>query len=333
MININKVIIWGHELHNHTHSYIHNGFYIGFKYMGYDTYWFNRNGKNNLDDNIIDFENSLYITHGLECENLPINKTSVYISHNVEWIEISPGYKLPKNHNLNIINVKNGVESSKIITLQVLNIDSNKNAEMYNEKKYYYANKNIIYMPWATDLLPYEIYENIEKIENFKIKNISNFIGMPLEHNQILKNALTKNNIKYANYGGTFDVNSNRNKSIKENMELIQESIIAPALQSQWQIDNHYIPCRIFKNISYGKMGMTNSNAVNELFDNELLYSKDIEELVNIGLDFEKRKDKNEIIKKLMINVAENHTYINRITYILDVIKQFHNIEIQKQLK
>ena len=77
-------------------------------------------------------------------------------------------------------------------------------------------------------------------------------------------------------------------------------------------------------------IGMTNSNAVNELFDNELLYSKDIEELVNIGLDFEKREDKNEIIKKLMINVAENHTYINRITYILDVIKQFHNIEIQK---
>ena len=36
-------------------------------------------------------------------------------------------------------------------------------------------------------------------------------------------------------------------------MLLIQESIIAPALQTDWQVEHEYIPCRIFKNISYGK--------------------------------------------------------------------------------
>ena len=30
-MKINKIIIWGHPLHSHTHSYIHNGFFIAFK--------------------------------------------------------------------------------------------------------------------------------------------------------------------------------------------------------------------------------------------------------------------------------------------------------------
>ena len=77
-------------------------------------------------------------------------------------------------------------------------------------------------MPWATDLLPHEIDENIKNLESFEVKDISNFIGMPLQHNEDLKEVLKKYNIKYEFYGGTFDKNSVRNKSIEENMKLIK---------------------------------------------------------------------------------------------------------------
>lgn len=321
--NINKIIIWGHELHNHTHSYIHNAFYIAFKYMGYDVYWFNRDGKNNYDDKNICFENTLYISHGLECENLPINDTSFYILHNSEMQVISSDRKIPKNHNGNI-----GIKNENFVNLQVYTADC-KNFQKYNNIEYYRYHDNIIFMPWATDLLPNQINFNIQNLNNMKNENICNFIGMPIEYNVILKNELLKHNIIYANFGGTFNINSDRNKSIEENMELIQKSIIAPSLQSQWQIDHHYIPCRIFKNISYGKMGMTNNNSVNELFDNKLLYSENIEELIKMSLDFEKRKDKNILIKELMEKVRDNHTYINRINFILDCIKQKYGVEIK----
>ena len=43
MTKIKKIIIWGHPLHSHTHSYIHNAFYIAFKYLGYNNYWFHDN--------------------------------------------------------------------------------------------------------------------------------------------------------------------------------------------------------------------------------------------------------------------------------------------------
>ena len=178
----------------------------------------------------------------------------------------------------------------------------------------------VIVTPWATDLLPHEIDENIKNLESFNVKNISNFIGMPLEHNSILKNSLEKYNIEYKNYGGTFDKNSDRNKSLEENMKLIQESIIAPALQTQLQIDNHYIPCRIFKNISYGKMGITNSETVYNLFDKNIIYSDSIDNLVTESLEFNKKEDKNIIIKELMIKVRDNHTYINRINFIFEII-------------
>ena len=36
----NKVVIWGHPLYSHTHSYVHEAYNKAFKHLGYDTYWF-----------------------------------------------------------------------------------------------------------------------------------------------------------------------------------------------------------------------------------------------------------------------------------------------------
>lgn len=332
-MNLSKIIIWGHELHNHTHSYIHNAFYITFKHLNYDVYWFNEDGKNNYprENEIIDFNNSLYIAHGLESKNLPLNETSHYICHNFNFININ-GYLIPENHFLR--GKVNGIPHKNVTCLQVYTKDllNNENVEKYESSNYYYHFKDnsCIYMPWATDLLPYEIDDNIQRVGSLKIKNISNFIGMPLEHNVVLKQILQKYRIEYANYGGTFDKNSNKNKSIEENMKLIQESIIAPALQSEWQKEHHYIPCRIFKNISYGKMGMTNSNAVHEFFEKKILYSENIDELVKMGLEFEKKEDKNDHIKELMIYVRDNHTYMNRIAFILEFLRTKKDITVKK---
>jgi len=324
-MNLDKVIICGHELHNHTHSYIHNAFYRTFKHLGYDVYWFNEDGKNNYpDDKIVDFNNSLYIVHGLESKNLPLNDTSLYIAHNVEWT--GEEYKIPKNHTL--INKTKGIPSNNIIGLQVYTTDCLKYLNYKNNKYYYFtSDKKSLFMPWATDLLPFEIDENIKNLESFEVKDISNFIGMPLQHNDRLREVLKKYNIKYEVYGGTFNKNSNKNKSIEENMKLIQESIIAPALQTEWQIEKNYIPCRIFKNISYGKMGITNSEAVYNLFNKKIIYSSNIEELVQKSLEFNKNKDRFSIIKELMTEVRDNHTYINRINFIID----FLELNIKKQ--
>tara|TARA_Y100000389_G_C17382238_1_gene475000 strand:+ start:146 stop:1147 length:1002 start_codon:yes stop_codon:yes gene_type:complete len=331
MKNLTKVIIWGHKLHDHTHSYIHNAFYRTFKYLGYDVYWFD-----NEYSETFNFDNCLFITHGMECSRIPINNTSYYLFHNCHLV--GDKYKIPHNHIQFDPEKEIGIDINNILVFQVLTKDC-----YYRDKKYlcthiYRYNQGIIYFPWGTDLTPQEIDNNIENYDLIYKKCLKenkevNFVGMPLEQWDKLKNEVNKRGINYNNYGGTFDCKSERNKDVFENMELIQQSILAPALQTKWQVDNHYIPCRIFKNISYGKMGITNNQAVNKLFDNKLIYSEDIEELVIKGLEFEESSSKKEKVIELMKEVRDKHTYVNRIQFILDFIKDYSNISVTKPNK
>ena len=350
-MQLNKIIIWGHELHSHTHSYIHNAFYIALRYLNYNVYWFNTDGINNYpDDKLINFDNSLILLHGTHAQNLPINNTCFYLWHYDESIIINKIYKLPYNHK-NINNQK-GILISNTLNLQNYTIpctnknccskpcndkDENEKAKtriLYNKNiPYYFYSKDysIIYIPWASDLLPYQIQENIDTLHINKSKNICNFIGMSLPHWNELKIELLKYNIEYQNYGGTFNINSKNNCSIKENINLIKESIIAPALQDTWQINHGYIPCRIFKNISYGKMGITNNKTVNNIFQNKLIYSENINTLIKKGLEFENKSTKYNIIKELMIDVKDKHTYINRIEFIFNFLNKYKNVYINKK--
>jgi hypothetical protein len=300
---INQVILWGHKLHSHTHSYIHYGFFNGFKHLGYKTLW--------LDnfDNIsnIDFTNSLFITEGQVDEKIPIRDDCYYVIHNCD---------LKKYKSLNVKN---------LLILQVFTKDCLKRNEKELQKCIHYTKStndneiSCLYIPWATDLLPDEINNNISNLENIlKIKsNNINFIG---SHIVVWNNVMQfcKNNNINFNICGGFSNNVNT----ITNQQLIQESICAPSVQSEWQCEVGYIPCRIFKNISYGKIGLTNNEMVYELFDKKIIYDSNIDTLLKKGIAFEIKDDtyKKQILISLMENVRDNHTYLNRIKLLLDCL-------------
>jgi hypothetical protein len=321
-MNYKNILIIGHELHSHTHSYIFNGIYKALIALNYNVDWIHN-------------DNDIYKIKSLNSSKINIIITELYYNKNIPIIENctyiiqQPFLELFKKSDNSYETddfmksyFKNIPKQNIILWRPYINQYADNFFQVYKKNEY-----TIIVTPWATDLLPNEIDENIKNLESFNIKDISNFIGMPLKHNEELKDTLKKYNIDYAVYGGTFDKNSERNKSIEENMKLIQESIIAPALQSDEQIEKNYIPCRIFKNISYGKMGITNNEAVYNLFNKKIIYSKNIAELVDKSLEFNKNdKNRFSIIKELMIEVRDNHTYINRINFILKSILDQSNI-------
>lgn len=70
-----RVVIWGHPLGSHTHSYIHAGFYKAFKYLGYETHWLDHNS----DVSGIDFSDTLFITEGQVDKGIPFVKDSYYL--------------------------------------------------------------------------------------------------------------------------------------------------------------------------------------------------------------------------------------------------------------
>ena len=301
-MKVNKVVIWGHKLHSHTHSYIHNAFFRTFKYLGYSTVWFD-----DVDPKIetFDFANCLFITEGQVCTKIPIRDDCYYILHNCG----DPKFK--------------AISTSKRLSLQVYTTTCEKySVKPVPNTTFQFYLPDCVFMPWATDLFPEEVDKNIEKIKREeivpKVPYVSNFIGMILgDPWEEFSRACKRRGIKFASQGGfTAD-----HKEIEENEKLIQESLIAPALQHTWQIENGYIPCRIFKNISYGKMGITNNVVVNKLFNEELIYDTNMNNIVEKGLEFEKHKENVPRLIKLMEIVRDKHTYVNRINTLLWALK------------
>lgn len=299
---IKKVIIWGHKLYSHTHSFIHNGFFKTFKHLGYDTYWFDNN--DNVND--FDFSCSLFLTEGQVDSKMPLRDDCYYILHNV----VQEKY------------INSTINKNKVLIIQVYTKDCLKRNELELEKCIHYTKStneqsySVLYFPWPTDLLPYEIEQNISNYDNVNVTQNIYFIGMGIyETNLVIDSFCKNNNLKYVQIGGF-----SNNIDTKTNQQYISESIIAPAIQGdKWQVDVGYVPCRIFKNISYGKMGITNNETVYELFEKKIIYDPNMYTSLEMGLQFEKnnKEYKKEKIIELMNLVKEKHTYINRIQLIL----------------
>lgn len=291
-----KVIIYGHPLHSHTHSYIHNAFYLAFKALGYDTYWFN----DSTDVSGFDFSDSLFLTEGQVCDRMPVMKGCSYILHNCYnealWDAI-------KQQDVNYIKMQ-------VYTDDVLQYIT----EKLDTCIHYDKPGKIIYMPWATDLLP----EQINPLSRTVHSNMSYWVGSMGDgifgNNAQLegfKRACNENNIhfKHAN-----------NLSVEDNIRVIAESYMAPAIVGGWQKEKGYIPCRIFKNISYGQFGMTNSARVNELFDGKLIYSDNEFDLFRMMKEKMDSPTYEQELTDLITLVRDKHTYINRINTLLSCL-------------
>ena len=321
--NITQVVIWGHKLHSHTHSYIHNGFFIGFQSMGYKTSWYD--DADDLSD--VDFSQTLFITEHQVNKKIPLRRDCLYLTH---YADDGDYAGIPKE-NIIILKVsqRDFIECDKNKNYKYLPLEYGTPNEFYAECDGYKS----LYTYWATDLLPGEINKNIEKLASIVPENRINHVGSMTRIWHILQQLCMNNKIEFNNYGASFNVNSKMNKSINENIELIQKSLISPALQDEGQVSAKYIPCRIFKNISYGKMGLTNNEFVHKLFNEKTIYDRDIFTLCNNGIQFERNPDPNnkyQRIRELMIFVRDNHTYLNRIHTICKFIEEFTIFTIKK---
>lgn len=298
-----QVVIYGYPLHSHTHSYIHSSFKRAFEYMGYKTLWLT--DADNLSG--INFDNTLFVTAGEQEKNIPLNKTSKYILHNV--------------------NSKKYLDNEcKIFTIQVhtnqVPPDNTTNCERIDKCTFLEKgeNSNCLYMAWGTDLLPHEI--NLDDATNQLTDKYCFWAGTYGDSTSTFQNGTElipyfdmckKNGIEVK----TINPWSNPIDD-KENRRLVKNSYLSPAIQGPWQIHKEYIPCRIFKNISYGHLGITNSAAVNSLFDNLLVYDRDPTKLFHKSIDAKKDPKVIDKIKYLMNEVKNKHTYINRISTIFE---------------
>jgi hypothetical protein len=285
-----KFIVWGHKYNNHSHANIHYAYKRAFESMGWETYWLD-----NADDiSAFDFSNSLFLTEGQVDGKIPVRPDCKYILHNCDT----------KKYGDNFLTLQ--VYTTDVLTRDVEKIDG---------CIYYQSDLKTLYQPWATDYLPNEI-ENLTSL-NFSKNKIVNWVGSVWEGGgygnlneiNILKESLKRYGIEFKEIRSPYE----------ENKTHINSSYISPAIQGAWQVEKSYIPCRIFKNISYGEFGITNSPGVYDLLEQQITFDNDINTLIDKAIMRRESISISEMNNQINL-IRDKHTYINRITNILNLI-------------
>lgn len=309
-----KVIIWGHQLsEGHTHSFIHNAFYRAFNHLSYETSWLDNN--NYQQYNFSDNENYLFLTEGQVDQNIPILKNAKYVLHNCNLNKYQ--LVLPNTLNIQVYTkrARNNQEKRKLVYLD-------KPCHWYQpnpvlDDPQHGIDNRTLYFIWGTNLLPDEFPEPMLDFTGvsdtvYWVGSIcGGYHGNDVELNKFIQGC-TEHNIKFQHL---------KIPEGKPTIKAIRTSYVAPALQGKWQVENEYIPCRVFKNISYGRIPATNNLAVAKLFSDQIPYVKNCENICEVNWNQEQLFDgKLNNIKDLQEQVRQNHTYINRIKSIMEVL-------------
>lgn len=317
-----KVIIWGYPLYSHTHSYVHSSYYKAFKYLGYDVYWFH-------DDDYpkdFDYENCLFIGEGFADKNLPINSTSAYF---IMYCPSPKKYEAAKKY-VDVRTVGVGIkdhiydyslDKSKTIkvgpTCYYEPKTSNKVRIKNDYHDYEMDDYDKLYIGWASNLLPEEI--NYDDMYIPREQNIY-FCGT-IGHSGQCENYSNwrpfLEEVKKAGYGFIANDPWRNPLSDEEVIRRMRESIIAPDIRGPFHVKTRVIPCRVFKNVSYGHLGVTNSEEIYNEMEGKCVYNSDTAQLFHDAMS---QRENAKLIEEGMKLVKENHTYINRVNSILETL-------------
>jgi hypothetical protein len=295
-----KVIIYGHKLYSHSHSFIHYGFYRAFDFLGYETYFVDDND----DISGFNLSDSIFLTEGQVCSKMPLRKDCTYILHNCSKLE--------------------GIGNH--INIQYYQKDCLK---MDHVAHGIAVQDDCLFFPWGSPLLPHEFNINdVTKLRNSLVYYLGT-VNNPEENGNYqplldCERACRENGHPvYAGGGYTPYMRKDTLNYIpgwisnEDEAMYLRNGYMAPAIQGPNQLGNQMIPCRLFKSISYGLDGLTINPLAYEFFDRNVIYNPDAYQLF---YDAENRKEEVERKRWLMNFVKDHHTYLNSINAIMEMI-------------
>lgn len=339
LASFEKVIVWGFPLHTHTHSYIHASWVKTFKALGKDVHWFSNANYESPDT--FSYTNCLIITEGFEDEKIPLHNSNTYFVHFCIYPEkylrcgarlFEIRFNVKEFHDCNSDwKLDDGTHTLVNLSQDVLyeRLTSNVGiAPEFRGPTPLGMNYEAVYMTWPTDLLPWEI--DLKDAEKPR-ENAIHFVGTTYKNNRL--DAF----IQIARQHGIEFVHHDpwtKPVGFEEGKEFVQRSILAPdfrpacspeetATYGELNGKNHlaigYIPCRLYKNISYGHIPLTDSPHAAEYFGDAVVFDKDLQKLFEKGLEAQKDLDRKHRAMKM---IAERHTYLHRARDLLRAILQ-----------
>ena len=299
----NKIIIWGFKSRWHTHRFIFQAYYRVLKKSNIPVIW--------VDDIA---SSALRVESG----DLIISASGMY------------GKMVPKKNSLSDYNmpIRNDVyycvHEENDFFLEKLNLERVVNLKYYtneaeNYKKidecvFFDEEKRALYQPWGTNLMPHEFRRPIFSKLKFvfwvgSIWRGENGVGGNISEIEKLRKVINSFGLKFVPI--RFIPNF-------LNIFLIRISRLAPAIGGAGQVENNYLPCRMFKNISYGQLGFSNIKKFEDIFKDCLIYDEDFSVMIEKILLLNKEEYKNMVKKQQ--EICKKYTIMNNL---INIFSQF----------
>lgn len=295
------VVIWGMRREYESqkddqpipsHAYIHAGYRRAFEAAGFPTLWLDDEPESveHVPDDAIMFVMDQYVKH------MPVRKDLRYITHNCNG---EPFSSIPKHRKL---------------ALQYFYDRGQSLGEYVNPWTAWNKHSRTLYQPWATDILPEDpMYQPVRP----EGKTVF-WIGSVWTNEQNQGNLVEFELLKAAVSSWGLRIVQRRARD-DEHANLIRQSRLAPAIQGQWQVQSGYLPCRLFKNISYGHLGITNNPTAAGIFAGMLAYDATVEGAIAEAMRLSSQEWLDRVIPS-MVEVCKEHTYANRVERIVQFL-------------
>lgn len=293
--NLHKVVIWGLRSQWHSHRFIHQGFYETLRRLGVPVVWTDYGASPGVIES-----GDLVITsnaHGrLTSKNTlaPLREGAYYCFHGFGGIPYQ-------------------IDSERYIRLEVFTRAALKAEQRWDEATYFDPSSRTLYQAWGTNLFE----------EDFRQPTASR-LPVVFWVGAIWNNELDQGNVRQiAELKRVLRDRSLRFVHLKYvpnsvSLRAVRLSRIAPAIAGQWQVENDYLPCRMFKNISYGQLGISNVRWFRNLYHDCSVPGDSIEDLVDNALSMSPAAACE--LSRTQQRITRNHTYVHKLRNILGAL-------------
>lgn len=237
-LNVSRFVIWGIKAPFHSHHFIHLGFYATLKRLGISVIWLEDSASNQS----YLMANDLVISVDVGMRHLKKIPRVYYCIHNP-----LPNFLGDLQEPLELI--------LQVLTFDVYEKNINSSSGYLDGVAFFNHHESTLYQSWGTPLLSKDFLSPVVP----RYKGIDFFVG------SIWDNDFGQGNMRaIQNYKKSLDSQKIRfchAKGVPERLNslFIRNSALATSIVGEWQEVNGYTPCRIFKAISYGRLGSINS--------------------------------------------------------------------------
>jgi hypothetical protein len=301
-----KVVIWGLRRQWHSHRFIHQGFFETFKYLGIPVAWTDFTS----DPDIVEPGDFVITSNvwgrGTRGESLaPLKDGAYYCFHGFAHSGYDGNDRRPRHE----------IDRKYSLNLEVFLDRATAASDQWDLVTYFDKSSKTLHQPWGTNLPE----------ERFRAPAISR---SPLVFwvGAIWNNALNQGNrAEIEELRSVLRRRSLRFVHLKfvpdcVSIAAIRASRVAPAIAGRWQVENNYLPCRMFKNISYGQLGLSNVPMFSKLYRDCTIPGRSISELIDNALSLS-RRDVVELVEAQQ-KITRQHTYVQKIRNIFRAAAQ-----------